>query len=549
MDVNIDAAASPFHAGERAVQERLGVRERIEPFARRVVRPYLTEQLREFFGQLPWVVAAARDPDGRPWVTLLAGEPGFAHSPHPERLRISGHALPGDALEGALVPGAELGLLGIDLQTRRRNRVNGRIRTLHGDEATLLFDVGQAFGNCPQYIVERAWYPVAEADRAPTVERLDALDAAAVAAIRAADTLFLGSGIEGDADDVRNGLDASHRGGSPGFVHVEDAHHFVIPDYAGNNHYNTIGNLVVDPRVAVTFVDFETGSVLQITGRAEVDFEPDDAARFPGALRLIHVHVDAVVRLGDALPMRWNPPQGAVREFRIAERIRESEDVTSFLLVGRDDGPAPDFEAGQHLPLEFAVAGSTTPVRRSYSLSNGPGEGHLRFSVKREDRGLVSRHLHDALDVGDCLLVSPPAGDFVMQDGDRPLVLLGAGIGVTPLVSMLRTLVARGDGRDVLFAHGVRDGDHHPFADEVRGLVNAHGDARSLVAYSRPRATDRLGTDHDHAGRLSAELLLARGADPEADYYLCGPPAFVAELTDDLVELGVAETRIRAETF
>lgn len=537
----------PFHAGETAVQERLGVRERVEPWAARVVRPFLTEQLREFFGQLPWIVAAARDAAGRPWVTLLAGAPGFTRSPDPETLLIAARTLPGDALDGALEAGADLGLLGIDLQTRRRNRVNGRL--VGGDGSTLRLAVGQAFGNCPQYIVERSGYAVDAATRATTSRSGDALDAGAMNLIRGADTLFLGSGLEGDPGDPRFGLDASHRGGSPGFVQIADPRHLVIPDYAGNNHFNTLGNLALDPRVAVTFVDFEAGSVLQITGRAEIDFHVDDPGRFPGAQRLIHVHLERVVQLGDALPMRWHAPRGTVREYRVRERVRESADVISFHLVPRDPGPPPEFEPGQHLPLQLRVEGSDLPVKRSYSLSGGPGEDHLRISVKRDPLGLVSRALHEQLDVGAGLVAGPPAGDFAVAPGERPLVLLGAGIGITPLLSMLRGLVARGDPRPLLFAHGVRDGAHHPFAEEVRRLVDSHPRATSLVACSRPAGRDREGVDFDRAGRIDVDLLAGHLGHLDADFYLCGPPGFVAELSAALADRDVPEERIRIETF
>ena len=536
---------TPFHAGEHAVQSALGVREQVAPWARRAVHPYLTQQLRDFFAQLPWVVATARDDAGRPWVTLLSGEPGFAHSPTPQTLRIEGTLPEGDALTGQLEQGADLGLLGIEPHTRRRNRTNGRIAAV--SDSGLHFEVGQAFGNCPQYIVARHAQAIADSERPPRVEALQSLDEAARQWIERADTLLLGSGIERtEAGHESEGLDASHRGGAPGFVLVEDAHSFVIPDYAGNNLYNTLGNLHADPRIAVTFVDFESGSLLQITGRAELDFARPDPVRFPGALRLVRVSVDAVRRLTDVLPMRYDAAEGSVREYRIVERIVESADVTSFLLEGRGCAPLPTFQSGQHLPLEFVVGNGAPNVKRSYSLSASPEDALFRISVKREPEGLVSRHLHDALEKGEIVLGDAPAGEFALAEGDRPIVLLAGGIGVTPLVSMFRTLAARKDARPILFAHGVRDGRHHPFAMEVDALVQEHGNAHRVFAYSRPRSDD---SAQDHSGRLDLDVLRPHLATLDADYYLCGPAAFVAELEAALEDAGVPTRQIRSETF
>ena len=254
--------ASPFHHGEQAVQERLGVRD-IEDWARKVVRDHLPEQHRAFHTAQPFLVAAARDVQGRPWVTLLDGPDGFVTSPDAGHLVIRSRPSPGDALEEAFSAGADVGILGIELATRRRNRVNGRVAENGGDAIT--FRVDQAFGNCPQYIREREWRRVDETPPAnPT--RGTALTPDQQAWIETADTFFIASGFRGDGDSPAFGMDASHRGGERGFVRTADGTRLQFPDYAGNNHYNTIGNLVVDPRAGFLFIDFATGSLLQLTG-------------------------------------------------------------------------------------------------------------------------------------------------------------------------------------------------------------------------------------------------------------------------------------------
>ena len=540
--------ASPFHVGEQQVQTRVGVRESIEPWARRVVRPFMPAEHRDFYTQLPFVVAAARDADDRPWVTLLAGPPGFIQSPDDRGLIFATHPLPGDALENALNSGAELGLLGIELETRRRNRVNGRIS--ESGAIGLRFEVDQAFGNCPQYISERVWRAVDVDPSSAVASRHDRLDVAMQAWIRSADTLFIGSGYHGDAADAGAvGMDASHRGGSPGFVKVDNDRRLVFPDYAGNNHFNTIGNLVLEPGVGLLFVDFSNGSLLQITGRATIDWDSAEVANHPGAQRLVYIDIEEVVRLDNVLPLRWSEPTGSVRSLRVARKTQESEGVVSFELIARDAGELPDFEAGQHLPIELNVVGQAEPVLRTYSLSSGPGQDRFRITVKREPHGLMSNLLHDAVHEGDIVNSRTPAGDFLLAHSGRPTVLLSAGVGVTPMLSMLHQLTAASSPQPIVFVHGARDGAHHTLAAEVRDLADANANVRVDVSYSRPRETDIMGMDFDRQGRVTGALLEQLDLPVDADFYLCGPVRFMADMLGALDALGIHPDRVHTETF
>ena len=537
--------SSPFHAGEPAVQARLGVRD-IEPWARKVVRPYLPEQHREFYAALPFLVAAARDAEGRPWVTLLAGPGGFVRSPDPRTLVIDAQPVVGDALEGALRPGADLGILGMELATRRRNRVNGRVAAATG--GTFVLEVEQSFGNCPQHIHEREWRRVAELCAGPP-RRSARLDAAQRAWIEAADTFFIASGHRGDGESASFGMDASHRGGDAGFVRVESDTRLAFPDFAGNNHFNTIGNLVLEPRAGLLFVDFATGGLLQITGRTSLVWEGPELDRFPGARRIVGLEIDAIVELPAALPLRWSAANEGVRSLRVVEKIRESEDVTSFVFAARDGGALAPFEAGQHLPIELDVPGYGAPVRRTYSLSNAPGGDHYRISVKRDPHGLASRHLHDRVEVGAIVAARSPAGEFVLGCSECPIALISAGIGLTPLVSMLHRLAAANTGSPIYWLHGARDGAHHPLAGEVREMAGRLANLRTRVAFSRPRPEDAPGFDYDVTGRLVGALAADFVDHPDAQYYLCGPVAFMADLQSELEARGIAPERVHTESF
>ncbi|MGI9431268.1 MAG: pyridoxamine 5'-phosphate oxidase family protein, partial [Myxococcota bacterium] len=537
---------TPFHAGERAVQSMLGVRESIEPWARKVVRSFLPEEHREFYAALPFLVLAARDERDRPWVSLVTGKPGFATSPSPGALRIQASVARGDGLEHALGNGSKLGILGIELATRRRNRLNGRVSD--ADETGFAVEVDQSFGNCPQYIREREWRVAEPASAGRAAERHSILSAEMAAWIEGADTFFIGSGFAGEDDDPRSGMDASHRGGEPGFVRVENDRVLTFPDYAGNNHYNTIGNLVVDSRAALTFVDFGTGSLLQLTGRAEIDWDSDAVAEISGARRLIRFTLDEAILIEGALPLRWSADATMAHPLRLIEKQRESDDVTSFVFRSEEGEPLADFSAGQYLPIVLEPPGGEQ-LRRTYSLSGRRDADHYRISVKREPNGAASGYLHDSVVVGDVIEAGLPAGDFVLDHGGRPVVLVSAGIGATPLVSMLHELASKGAGRSAWFIHGARDGRHHALAEEVRRVADGASPVRLHTAYSRPGPNDVLGTDYHSKGRIDGSLLANVLPDLDAEFYLCGPLAFMAQLQAELEQLGVPDDQIHTESF
>ncbi|WP_434647085.1 pyridoxamine 5'-phosphate oxidase family protein [Achromobacter piechaudii] len=292
---------SPWHAGERLLQTHVGVADRMAQIGPKIIRDFMPDQHRDFFAQLPFLVLGAVDAQGDPWAGVLEGEPGFASSPDAHTLRVAAMPDESDPLRAGMGPGQAVGLLGIELHTRRRNRMNGRIAAWDGKR----FDVAvaQSFGNCPQYIQSRDFYfsrsPALHfADARPETERLDE---AARAMIRAADTFFVASYV-GDAD--ARAVDVSHRGGKPGFVRV-DGDVLTIPDFSGNRFFNTLGNLTANPRAGLVFIDFERGDVLQVSGRAEVLLDSPEIQDFAGAERLWRVHVRRVLRRPGALALRW----------------------------------------------------------------------------------------------------------------------------------------------------------------------------------------------------------------------------------------------------
>lgn len=571
-------SASPWHAGERSIHQRMGNTEQMESLGRRVIRDYMPEQHRAFYQQLPFMVLGAVDAQGRPWATLLEGEPGFMHAPDARSLAINAQLAAGDPLREALRGHTAVGLLGIELHTRRRNRLNGHTTGEHQPGAGLLVTVDQSFGNCPQYIQKRNFHFAHPLSQAFTgaVESFSTLDAEARATIAAADTFFVASQFPGDAELPEPSVDVSHRGGKPGFVRVQ-GNTLHIPDFAGNMHFNTLGNLILNPRAGLVFIDFQSGDMLQLSGTAQVVFEGPEISAFQGAERMWTFTAEHVVRRRKVLALRWSLEeispnsrmtgswadahatleaaalQTVWRPFTVAKIVEESSQVRSLYLAPQDGYAAPAFQAGQHLPIRLSVPGQHKPVLRHYTLSAAPSDGFLRISVKRQ--GLVSRHLHDAVGVGDVIEARSPQGGFTIEALERrPAVLMAAGIGITPMLAMLRHIVFEGLRkrriRPTVLFYATRTHAERAFEAELAELRQRAGTALRVVrVLSQPETALTEGLDYDASGHIDMALLKSVLPFDDHDFYLCGPTDFMQASYDGLRQLGVRDQRIHAEAF
>ncbi|WP_223544807.1 pyridoxamine 5'-phosphate oxidase family protein [Pseudomonas sp. A-B-19] len=562
---------SPWHAGEKQLQAHVGVAERMEAFGRKVIRSEMPDQHRTFYQQLPFMLYGAVDADGHPWASILEGEPGFAHSPEPGLLQFRN--LPAFDDPAQLSDGSAIGLLGIELHTRRRNRINGHVRAMTTGGFAVTVD--QSFGNCPQYIQLRQFRSVPLADPSTRVaQHFSELDDAAKAMIAEADTFFVASYV--DLDGERS-VDVSHRGGQAGFVRVE-GNRLTIPDFAGNLHFNTLGNLLLNPRAGLLFIDFNSGDLLQLSGRTEIILEGPQVEAFQGAERLWTIDVEQVVRRPAALALRWRfdgvSPTSLLtgtweqakarlqakalgdqwRPLRVTRIEAQSHNIRSIYLEPADGAGLPLFQAGQHLPLRFNIDGEVHI--RTYSLSSAPSDDFFRISVKRDGR--VSTHLHEQVSVGDLLEARAPQGHFTVAPHERrPLVLLAAGVGITPLLSMLREVVYQGLRtrriRPTWFIQSSRTLADQPFRQELDRLLEDAGDAVRVVRLlSQPEAEAMQGEDFDLSGRIDVALLknlLPVEDYDQLDFVVCGPGSFTQALYDGLRELDIRDSRIHAETF
>ena len=228
---------------------------------------------------------------------------------------------------------------------------------------------------------------------------------------------------------------------------------------------------------------------------------------------------------------------------------RESADVLTLTMRSSNSEPLTKAMPGQYVVVRLQPAAGGPPLFRSYSLSGPLSTERYRISVKIEPNGVAGTYLREQVRVGDTLDVSSPRGSFILQSGERLVVLLSAGIGATPVLAMLHSLAAERSTKQILWLHAARDREHHPFAAEVRRLMLALTHARSYVCYSRPGSHDHLGEDFDATGHLSRSVFDDAGVSPDADVYLCGPNRFMADMKNALSMLGVAPERLHVEIF
>jgi hypothetical protein len=580
------ATQSPFHRGEREIQSRLGVREQMENLGQRVIRDHMPDEHQRFYGQLPFLLLGSVDKSGRPWASVLVGRPGFAHSPDPQTLEIETQPIFGDPLGDNLAAGAPVGILGIEYQTRRRNRMTGEITSI--SEAGMAIKISQAFGNCPQYIQARSFEFLPDIDsigQPRSLQALASLNDRAREIIATADNFYIATHYAEGPNNASHGADVSHRGGKPGFVRLDDTGRLTFPDFAGNYHFNTLGNIAVNPLTGLLFIDFESGDLLYLTGRAKIVWDSDERRAFVGAERLVSFTLDEGVLVENAMPIRWNfleyspsleqtgsweevaekiaarKAGNVYRNYRVARVEPESEIITSFYLEPEDGERIPCHKAGQFLPIEIQPPGAEAPIQRTYTISNAPNGSFYRLSIKKEPPphpdlppGVSSNYFHDHVMPGTTIRAMSPRGKFTLDESStRPIVLISGGVGVTPMISMLEQLANESAGcgcnRQVFFVHGAVNSKVQAFGNYLRGLATDWPCLHLHIRYSNPSGDDVEGENYDSAGYVDIELLKSLLPFDDYEFYLCGPPPFMESLYNGLTSLDVDDRRIHYEFF
>jgi ferredoxin-NADP reductase len=302
---------------------------------------------------------------------------------------------------------------------------------------------------------------------------------------------------------------------------------------------------------------FEINALLYTPGHPRTQLEralrvPALSAGWRNSFQALLTQKQTGVTTGNAglAPMSGPPPAWAgFRPLRVSRKVRESSSVVSLELVAMDGLPLTAANPGQFVVLRLRIAPGAPAILRSYSLSGEPSARCYRISVKREPHGMAGTYVDETVKVGELLDVSAPRGNFTLRPGAAPVVFLTAGVGATPVIAMLHALAVEASPREVWWLYGARSGREHPFAKEVRTLIKALAHGHSHIRYSSPDPDDRLGVDFDAQGRLDIAMLRGLEVPRDADFFICGPSAFMSDLTAGLASWGIAEGRIHTEHF
>jgi ferredoxin-NADP reductase/predicted pyridoxine 5'-phosphate oxidase superfamily flavin-nucleotide-binding protein len=572
---------SPFHEGEKIMQSKVGKRDAMESFGRRVIRSFMPKQHREFYQQLPFIVVGSIDDSGDTWASIVSGRAGFLNSPSATTLTLPSQTTVDDPLNESLCRlGAPLGLLGMTLDSRRRNRVNVRVTESTADLTALTVD--QAFGNCPQYIQTRdlkyTREPNTSSPDQSTVD-LKELDEKAQQLIDNADTFFVSSFVSQKDQPTIEGVDVSHRGGMPGFV-KRQGNVLTIPDFTGNFHFNTLGNFLLNPKAGLVFADFESGDLLMLTGRVEILWEDHpEVLAFKGAERAWRFTLKTGKWLKKALPFSasfnsysanskmtgtWAQAQQQIeaealrntwQPMQVMKIEQESAVIKSFYFKHAAGKVLLPFKAGQYLTIKVTPKNTDKSVVRTYTVSSAPNDDTYRLSIKKESNGRVSSFMHDQLKVGDVIQAKYPNGNFFIDAAEkRPAVLIAAGIGITPMMSMAQHVekeaVRTRYLRPLNIFYAAQTSAQRAFYAQFRDLEkSSEGQIRFYSFLSQPSAKDKLGKDFNSSGRIDADVFRQVLGLDDYDFYLCGPPSFMQSMYDELMSLGVQDRRIHAEAF
>ncbi|WP_086930755.1 pyridoxamine 5'-phosphate oxidase family protein [Agarilytica rhodophyticola] len=563
----IDLATS-YHRGELAAQDKAGTRGAAAELAvgKRSALNFSSNHDAFLAAQSFAVLSSVNLKNGQVWVSPLFGKEGDLTAISENEIAISTHCIPENDMLNTLESGSPLSLLGIDLKRRIRHRING-LASISENDLGIGFNlqVNEYSPNCPKYINRREI--IYNTKGAPPINREAKRKERATltdddqAFIQSMDTLWIGSYAPGV------GADCNHRGGKPGFIRATSPSTIEWPEYRGNGMFFTSGNLEVYDRTGVTLVDFETGSMIQMTGRAVVNWNHD--GRYEGASRSITFHIEHLIRTDHVTSHRWkrldySPYNPAISgketvssdsEFPVvatlAKIVEESENVKTFRFV------VPRrlaFLPGQYATFEFKHIpnGSASEVR-TWTLSETPnsisGDNTLDITVKRIPKGLVTNWLHDHAELGLEVQLNGIQGEMTAVRMDAAtkqpvvhnnLLLLSAGIGITPNLAMVRGVGAFSlqDQTTITMIHVERN---------TKDLINQQELLRRARSYPHFNYTNIITSQQ---GRLNKEQL--QKLVPHAEHqhaYICGPTLFMNDMTQMLVSIGVPAANVYTESF
>eukprot|EP01122_Echinamoeba_exundans_P009743 TRINITY_DN3508_c0_g1_i1.p1 TRINITY_DN3508_c0_g1~~TRINITY_DN3508_c0_g1_i1.p1 ORF type:complete len:610 (-),score=74.64 TRINITY_DN3508_c0_g1_i1:62-1891(-) len=607
--MSVTSQRTVLHEGELWMQDHAGLDAENRKFIQSILRPYMPDQHRIFFSNQPYLIVGSRNDSGEVWASIMFGPRGFVSSPEPTILQISPALTPGDPLETSIRDGSPVGLLGIEFDTRRRNRMNGKIRNLDRNSGTFQVSVDLSFGNCPKYIQARELTYLPGLNSLSSIRdwssshtksspiQCSPLPQLEADMIRRSDAFFVASSFGASPSDPSHGVDVSHRGGLPGFVQVSaDSTEIVWPDYLGNFFFNTLGNIHQNPNCGLLFIDFEANRILQVVGKGQIVHDVGTPAL--GAQRYVRFSIEKWRSVEFALPFSWrfistspycpaislsgapagtNPRTGLMGiPVSVREIIYETRDTATYILGGAgialtstqipgqyasfvidtsDEDSMDDNESDSALPDSDQI--------RTWTISsapNGPSDYSFAITVRRKPGGSISNLLFEGK--VSKMLLTGIGGTFHLPPGPpaRPLLFLAAGVGITPLMSMLRGLAKSGyleSQVNLDFVLSFQTAADIIFVNELSAFAEQFPSAiRISIFLTRQAEVDRKNPTLRNFGlfvgeRISSSRLSMVVPDIQTrDVYLCGPSQFMESLENELVsQQGVPITQVHSEGF
>lgn len=521
------------------------------------IRSSMPRQHSDFYESLPLLFVSTTDKTNAVWLSALCGAPGFTSSSSPKYIEIDLSSVNlNDKVNFSI--GSYVGILGIEMHTRRRNRANGIVTKVNSK--CVQIELHEVNGNCPKYIQTRKIvYSTAPIETESQVLRVgeSLLDAGALSLVAKSDTFFLATTSQLPGTGIGN--DASHRGGPIGFVNIHEENGVNVlswADYSGNNMFMSLGNIAVNSSTGLLFIDWENGATLQITGHATIDFNDRS---LPGAQRVVSLRVQAWRYIHKALSIHpaplieaspYNPQShAAIRVECIAVRS-ESSDVKTFVFK------APEhftYESGQYATFEFN--NSSNHLTRTWTISSPihtlRDTGTFEISVKRA--GLVSEYLHNEMSSGGVLHLRGIGGTFVprVTSASQRVVLLAGGIGITPFRSMLPVFLHH--GVEVTLVYSVKQVKDAAYIHELSHVSSVSPLFRLILVSSSLDSASNAGCELVR-GRISSSVIghairSGRSELTRLEAYVCGPPAYMSACEAALLTLGLTQADIHSESF
>lgn len=536
---------SPYHEGELAVQQLANESEMARMNGAVVSNKILGGALR-FIEQQSMAVIGSVSENGSVWSSVLFGPPGFVRPLNDHTIEIDLSQSPSaqdDPLWNNLTTKPSVGIIIIDLSSRRRIRINGQAKKIASHR--YIIDVECSYPNCPKYIQRRQLKTFSTDNVLPNLQPSTTgkvLTERQKALIAKSDTFFVAS-----AHPV-NGVDASHRGGHPGFVHLIGNHTLRVPDFSGNSMFNTLGNFTSYPYAGLVFIDFEHGGVLQLTGQVEVLWNLDDPDDETGGTQRywqfkISVWQESSVSsvmdwefkdYSPFIPKRLNSFKNDGKLLLKVGKIQnEAEQIKSFRLFSATDTPLPEFESGAHIQVSVKLPDGSN-AERSYSLLSAPtNRAFYEIAVLAEPHGRGgSLYMHKSIQQGDIIVSKPPENAFSMADNAHHTILIAGGIGITPIFSMLQHLVSKQQSFEMHYS--ARTKGALVFRKQIERLA---GEKVSFYTSAEP-----IGK------QLDLNYLLSK-PKPNVHVYVCGPQRLINAVRNIAKAQGWLPEQIHFESF